>query len=517
MSMHPAKNVLISAAAALVLAGVLGRAGMTRGLLSRVESGVRGSRARKTLRVWDWWAPSTDEKYASYFGDVEREFERLHPDVDVVCQFVPFSQYEQKMATGLVGNTPPDVFQCSVSWAEGFYDRGMLLPLNSFLERERAAREERRARGLPVDGAEIVDRDAFLEAAWRHNTKPDGTVFGIPQILDAQCLVWNLDMLRHAGADPEIRAMFVRKGDGSPDYDRLRWDAVRDWEHFRRVTRRLTRYGPDGGPAQDAHGEPVQAGFVIHAHGSGAGPFMAWCAGNGSDFQDPAGTRALFADPAGVEAMQYVLDLYWKDRVSPPFRRQMSDDEVFNGGRVACVAAGTWAGKYIVRNTEGRIRFDETAYPPGPRGTGHTTLTWGNMLVISRRSREPDLAWQYVKFITSLPGSLRLLRHIQQNSPRKDFYRTPAWDRMVQEHPYLHNIPQICASGRKLRHTQINAVDYASKPVFESILLRYPEIEKGRGPYPSVRSGLEAAARAVDRVYARYNDQVAYWRASGKL
>ncbi|HXG22976.1 MAG TPA: hypothetical protein VNJ09_00355 [Chthonomonadales bacterium] len=81
-------------------------------------------------------------------------------------------------------------------------------------------------------------------------------------------------------------------------------------------------------------------------------------------------------------------------------------------------------------------------FPMGPRGEGYTTFTWGNMLVISRRTKEPELAWEYVL--------------------------------------------AICASGKKLRHTQINAVDYASQPIFETLLLRYPDIEKGRGPYPSV-------------------------------
>src|SRR5207245_3953120 len=139
--------------------------GMTGGALAALPGG-RGSRPRRVLRVWDWWAPSTNEKYAAYFGEVEREFERRHPDVDVLFQFVPFSQYEQKMATGLVGNTPPDVFQSSVSWAEGFYDRGMLLPLTAFMERERRERERRRAAGLSVASGEVVDREAFLEAAW---------------------------------------------------------------------------------------------------------------------------------------------------------------------------------------------------------------------------------------------------------------------------------------------------------------------------------------------------------------
>lgn len=494
---------------ALLLTVVWLRAGVTRGMRERLFA----QKSRTTLRVWDWWAPTLNESYARYFETVEREFESVHPDVDLVFQYVPFGQYEQKMATALVGKNPPDVFQSSVYWAEGFYDRGMLLPLNRFLERERRERKQRKSAGLPIDAGQIVDKEAFLESAWRHNTKPDGTVFGIPQILDASCLIWNLDILQKAAqTDAEIRAMFERNADGSVNWNRLKFEAVHDWKHFRRIVRKLTVYDASGKPAVNEKGDEVQAGFVIHAHGSGAGPFMPWLSANGGNFQDTMGTRALFADERGVGALQFLLDLYWKDRVSPAFRRQLTDSETFEQRRSACMVAGTWSGKYIVRNTEGWKHFDKTAFPPGPRGHGQTTLTWGNMLVIPRRCRNPELAWTYVKFITCLEGSRRLLRTIEQNSPRRDFYMSPDWEEAVRQNPHLHNVPAICASGKKLRHTQINAVDHALQPIFETVLLHAPEIEAGHGPYPSVRAGLEAAADAVNRVYDRYNKQVAYWR-----
>src|SRR2546422_944579 len=81
-----------------------------------------------------------------------------------------------------------------------------------------------------------------------------------------------------------------------------------------------------------------------------------------------------------------------------------------------------------------------TAFPPGPHGHGHSTATWGNMLVISRRSPVPSIAWEYVRFITSLHGALRLLEHTEQNSPRKDFYRTQEWQRKCREYSYLNNL-----------------------------------------------------------------------------
>src|SRR5207253_5851194 len=111
-----------------------------------------------------------------------------------------------------------------------------------------------------------------------------GTVFGIPQILDSSALVWNMGLLRKAAeTNPEIRAMFARKPDGSLDMDHLRYEAIRDWPQFRRVVRALTKFDARGQIALDAHGDIVQAGFAIHAHGSGAGPFMPWCAANGSN------------------------------------------------------------------------------------------------------------------------------------------------------------------------------------------------------------------------------------------
>jgi hypothetical protein len=50
--------------------------------------------------------------------------------------------------------------------------------------------------------------------------------------------------------------------------------------------------------------------------------------------------------------------------------------------------------------------------------------------------------------------------------------------------------------------------------VIETILLHYPDIEEGRGPYTSVEDALSRAAQSVDAVFRRYNRQVASWTAA---
>jgi len=219
--------------------GLLERAGPTRGVCRwiRRSAGRRDSRLIQ-LRVWDWWSPSTTEDYARYFAEVESVFESRFPRVDVVFQAVPFGNYEQKLATALLGDHPPDVFQSSVYWAEGFYNRGMLRELNDLI----------------AVTPELGD-DQFIPTAL-HHTRRGSRVFGVPHILDGSCLIWNLDMLR---ADPNLHEMFPRSADGTPDFRRIRFDAVRDWAHFRKIAKRLTKYDPaaPGRPLLDRNGDVV--------------------------------------------------------------------------------------------------------------------------------------------------------------------------------------------------------------------------------------------------------------------
>jgi len=474
---------------------LLERAGPTRGVLAWVRRSTAPPGPRRIqLRVWDWWSPSTTEDYARYFAEIESIFEARHPDVDVVFQAVPFGNYEQKLATALLGDNPPDVFQCSVYWAEGFYNRGMLRQLNDLI----------------ATTPELQD-DQFVPAAL-HHTRRGTHVFGVPHILDGSCLLWNLDMLR---TDPNLHGVFERGPDGALDFRRIRFDAVRDWAHFRRIAKQLTKYDPaaPGQPLLDDRGDVVQAGYAVNAYGMGAGPFMPWASTNGVRFQDRAGTKALFDTPAAAQTLQFLIDLYWKDRVCPPFRRELVAYDQFQEGRVACVLAGTWSGKYLVRNTQGWMGFGLTALPPGPNATGYKTMTWANMMVISSGCREVETAWEFIRFLCGLEGSLLKLKRLEQNSPRRDVYRSEAWDAAVKERPYLQNVPRICTVGDPLQHTQIQAVEDEVEPIFEYVLLNWPEIEVGRGRFGSVADALHLAAERVNEVYDRYGHLVRRWDA----
>ena len=221
---------------------VTSRAGPTRDLRRAIRDAAGAPPKRPiTLRVWDYWSPSNTEDFARYFDALETRFEASHPDVDVVYQSVPFAYFEQKLATGMIGERPPDVFQCSVYWAQAMYARSMLLRLNEYIDRT----------------PELQD-DQFVTSALYHS-RDHGDIYGVPQIFDANCLLWNLDRIREK---PELHGMFARDANGEIDFSRIRFDAVEDWEHFRRIARTLT--DRDAG----------RYGFEINAHRMEAGAFM---------------------------------------------------------------------------------------------------------------------------------------------------------------------------------------------------------------------------------------------------
>ncbi|MFQ6048734.1 MAG: extracellular solute-binding protein, partial [Phycisphaerae bacterium] len=213
--------------------------------------------------------------------------------------------------------------------------------------------------------------------------------------------------------------------------------------------------------------------------------------------------------------------LYYQDQVCPTFSPQLNVEAEFYAQRVAMLVGGTWSGKYIDRETgsyvgpqrPGGLRYRMTNFPPGPSSrTGQrSTVAWGNMMVISRRCKHPEAAWQYIKLVAGLEGCLMRLKYIGQNAPRKDFYELrpedmppawrqrgyPTWQEVVARKPYLATVPQICNSGGKLPSIERRATDRVFRRAYESVMLA-ANISRQQ-----IRQRLDRAAAKVNRIYER--------------
>ena len=76
-----------------------------------------------------------------------------------------------------------------------------------------------------------------------------------------------------------------------------------------------------------------------------------------------------------------------------------------------------------------------------------------------------------MRFVAGLDGNLWRLKHLGQNSPRKEFYDKPVWAQTVQAKPYLAMVPEICRSGAKRPTYESKAVENTFAPYIEWLLI----------------------------------------------
>ena len=155
------------------------------------------SPARPTVvTVWHPW-PQTE---AVAFRRVVAEFERTHPDVRIELSYAANNlTNSQKLFLAIAGGVAPDVTfvdgQQLAEWAA----RGALTDLSA--DAERAG----------------IRGDQFFAPRWAESTY-GGRVYALPWTADPNfALVWNKQMFRDAGLDPERPPRTIGELD---DYDR---------------------------------------------------------------------------------------------------------------------------------------------------------------------------------------------------------------------------------------------------------------------------------------------------------
>jgi len=185
---------------------------------------------RIPLRVWGM------HMGVSRFGwyAVIEEFERLHPNVRVVIGPTDRGQDLQKLLSGVVGNSPPDVFRRETLLLGDIAARDILMPLDEFADRHK-------------DQQFAINPDDYYRGAWEQCFY-DGHLYAIPEGAITLVLSYNRELFRKAGLDP----------DRPP----------RTWDEWRDCTEKLTIKDDEGNITQGRLGD-ISRGAVQ----PGSGPW----------------------------------------------------------------------------------------------------------------------------------------------------------------------------------------------------------------------------------------------------
>jgi multiple sugar transport system substrate-binding protein len=307
------------------------------------------------------WLVRTDPNMIQWEEEMIQGFQKENPHIKVKLETIPQAEIDQRLTTMIASGKVPDVW--SSNWANSgfatYMKMGALLDLTPFIERD--------AGELRTINKDILDI---------YNI--EGKTYGVPMLSIGSFLFYNKDLLDAASLPYP-----------PTDWEDTSWDYPKMLEYAQKLTQNV------GNADKQVYG-------ILNNDSPNK---KAWAFG-GDFFRPEAYTTAVMGEPAiltptNTEAIQFNVDLIHKYKVAP---NQATLDAVsqigdpFLTGRVAMVINGGW-GFWAYKPAEFRW-----GVAPIPYHDKRQISLYVDPWNISAKSKHPEEAWEFIKFITNPTG-----------------------------------------------------------------------------------------------------------------
>jgi multiple sugar transport system substrate-binding protein len=359
-------------------------------LLILSQSLILSTSAKSTITVMDWRIHSTTTMQA-YYGWLKETYERQNPDVEVEYIQVTMNNLLDRLLTGVVTDTAPDVVHLSMLWARDLFEEGVIMDLTDLVKK-----------------TPELTPDKFIPVTQLYN-QYRGHIYGVTVGMDAAVLYYNLDHFEEAGLNTDPYG-------------------IATWDDFTQAAKKLTRKEPDG--------QVSRYGYI---HNAKIESFNSWLASNGGSFySDPDLNVAGFNTEAGRQTAQFLSDLLLVHEVTGGNFASQTVSMSYNNN----------ATPRVFLQSAPDMRFMATSFPQGPSGKGRGSTVWGNMVAIPVSCKQVPLAWDYIKLMGGLEANIEQFKILDYvGSPRLDFYRSSAWRTGHTKHAWMRMIPEIAYIG----------------------------------------------------------------------
>ena len=287
------------------------------------------------------------------------KFETEYPNIQIEAQYIPSGDaLIQKLITAIRSKTAPDISWLHSDFLEDLVEADAIYKMEDFING---------SNGLAEGEIEDIYPALIQFSSWR------GTLYSLPMEATNLALIYNKEMFRKAGLDPE--------------------QPPKTWDELHEFSKKLTF-------DKDKNGKDDQTGMFIPIYPA-AGPLGSWMVWQWEPFLWQAGgdiineeqTKVLYDGEGGVKALELWQKIYRDLRL----RTFTSDfDVAFASKRLAMSMDGPWnlpRYKDLLKNLD-------WAFAPLPTGpVKQATVVGGEYLAIFKQSKHPDVAWQFLKWI----------------------------------------------------------------------------------------------------------------------
>jgi multiple sugar transport system substrate-binding protein len=273
------------------------------------------------------------------------------------------SQDPVKILASIEAGNAPDLIMLGYIRPD-WLQQGAIMPLDSYIK------------------SSHIDFSKFTPSAWNQGYL-NGHYYAATSEQDAIVLYYNKAEFKKAGLDPNKPPQTLSA---------LLADA-----------KKLTIYNADG--------TIKQLGLLPNGiganYGGGADWFQFWGNLFGGQWYNSATQQVTATDPRNVQGLTWLAN-FWKtfgpsklDRFESGFGSYLSPTDPFSQGRIAMVIDGDWWPTDLPKGSvlgNGNLGGTYVPYPDGMQKLGHITADFGDVMMIPKGSKQPDLAWKFINW-----------------------------------------------------------------------------------------------------------------------
>ena len=325
-----------------------------------------GTKVSGTVELWHFFT----EREAKAIDSVVKDFQSTHPNITVT---VKSGQDDSKVTQAIGAGSGPDVgLSYSTDIVGKFCSSGAWVNLTPYIQRDK------------------VDLNK-LNATTRQSTEFDGNRCAMPFLADAYGLFYNKDLFAKAGIAGPPKTL-----------DELTTDA-----------KKLTVKNPDG--------SLKTVGFLpLFDFYENAPAHLAPAVG--AKWLTDDGKSAVGTDPAWKTLLTWqksLVDWYGYDKLQK-FRAGLGDefsaDNAFQKGKVAINVDAEYRLAFL-KDQAPKLTYGVAPLPatdPARYGGGYVT---GNIVGISKNAKNPEAAWELIKYLTTDDKAIIKLGNLIKNIP----------------------------------------------------------------------------------------------------
>jgi multiple sugar transport system substrate-binding protein len=314
--------------------------------------------------------------------DLATTFMKDNPGVTVNVTPVDWGQAVAKLQTAIAGHQTPDVSQMGTDMMGQFASTGALEP-------------------VPAN----FQPSTFFQSAWNTNIV-NGTVYGVPWYVETRMLYYRTDIAEKAGitSPPATWDDLTAAAKAMQSKGGAKWGislGTKNWQEW------FPFLWSDGGQVTDASGK-----FQLNSSQS-------------------------------VESLTY-YDSFFKDGLSPKTVPEGFDiTPAFVSGTHPMFFSGPWH-LGLIRDAGGANFASKWAIAPVPKKASSTSFVGGGNLVVYKDSKNKDLAWKFVQYMTDPKTQVAWYADVTDLPAVQ-----AAWD-----DPSLKSDENVAKFGEQLKSTQ---------------------------------------------------------------